>query len=61
MVVAIAKLNWRKEELRLSYMRFQHKVDEVNKSRDHRFCDLGIIDVKPRNYIFNDKIWLNSK
>ena len=41
-VEAIAKLKQKREELKLRYVRFYHEVDKIDRSSDHRFCDLGI-------------------
>ena len=41
-VVAMAKLNQGGDKLSLRYIRFQHKMKKVDRSRDRRSCDLSI-------------------
>ena len=38
----MGKLNQKRKELRLRYVRCQHQVDEIDKSCEHRFCDLDV-------------------
>ena len=41
----MAKSNQEKEELKLKYVRFYYEVDEVDGSRNYRFCDPSFIIV----------------
>ena len=38
-----SKSNCKREELKLRYIRFYHKVDRVYRPHNYKFFDLGII------------------